>query len=95
LTVEDNIPALSGIDNGYGFIHRIRIKQRLREGQDDNPVLGELREEVILQYTHPYFLFSRSNRTRMISLPGAERNSLGRSFPDGAKHIFLVFAPSS
>ena len=27
LTVEDNIPALSGIDNGYGFIQRIRRRQ--------------------------------------------------------------------
>jgi len=40
LTVEDDIPALTGIDNGDGFIHGIRIKQGFREGQDDNPVLG-------------------------------------------------------
>jgi hypothetical protein len=42
-----------------------------------------------------YFAFSRSNVTRIISLPGAEENPVGRSLPGGAKHILRVVSPSS
>ena len=42
-----------------------------------------------------YLLFSRSNVTRICSLPGMEANSVGRSFPGGAKHNIRVFSRSS
>src|SRR5262249_27354032 len=42
-----------------------------------------------------YLLFSRSNVTRICSLPGMEANSVGRSFPGGAKHSIRVFSRSS
>jgi len=42
-----------------------------------------------------YLSFSRSKVTRIISLPAGEENSVGRSFPGGAKHSRRVFLPSS
>jgi hypothetical protein len=39
--------------------------------------------------------FSRSNVTRICSLPGVDVNSVGRSFPAGAKQSLRDFSPSS
>ena len=47
LKVEDDLPVLGGVDNREGFRNRIRFEQGFDEGQDENPLFGALRQEVI------------------------------------------------